>query len=938
VESGATSQPEPDGGARRSGADIPPSVLSILASKAGGTPRVSLRQEDSDGAPLIDPGSDERRSIPQGRGSYQILGEVARGGMGVVLRGHDVDLGRDVAMKVLAKELADRPEVVRRFVEEAQIGGQLQHPGVVPVYELGLMADQRPYFTMKLVKGRTLSALLRARRSVEEGRARFLSIFESVCQTVAYAHSKGVIHRDLKPANVMVGAFGEVQVVDWGLAKVLAGGGVADEVRAKEERRTVIETVRSGPGSGEADSRLGAVMGTPAYMPPEQALGELDRVDERSDVFSLGAILCEILTGLPPYVAGEKERIVVLAARALLEPARERIEACRADPELQGLCLECLAPAPAVRPRNAGEVAERVHEHLARLEQRAHDAELAAERERVQAAELRRRQRLTLALGATVVLSVVAVGATLRSMERQRDAQRLERLAAARQALDDAQGQVVALQEEGRHGEALEVARAAQSLVSGGEVRDPAIEERAQRLLAQASARVAEQERQRDLARRNAALLAQCEELRMQQIEANFGFSPADLTEQLDATYAQAFLEYGIDPADEDLPATMETLRTSGIALDAALAFDDWASIRRRIHQGNTYEVESITALAFDLDPDPLRTRMRRALLLDDREALLGLARSGDLKDMPPSTIWVLSQGLTWFGEEEHAFRVVRDGVRIHPGDFLLNVRIADLHLARDQNRAALPYLEVARALRPHNGAVHGLLGDAYANVGNKPAAARAYLEASRLRPDYDRVWRFAGWNAMLAGDFEAAVAAYDRAIERFPNDDEWRFERDLARAFAGRLELSELADRVAAGERGYDPVRATWALVVHPEPAQRDPLRALHLLGPILESGQPGPPWLIAALAHLRLGAPDEALRCLDQAGLVPSEDSILPGFERALRAWAHHERGETGRAREELERAESGLAPLFQDGEDEWAGSVMFRMLEEVRGRVGD
>src|SRR5262249_12518019 len=159
-----------------------------------------------------------------------------------VLRGRDTGLGREVAVKVLLEAHQGRAELVRRFVEEAQIGGQLQHPGVVPVYELGQFPDRRPYFTMKLVKGRTLAALLRARTDPAEDRPRFLSIFLQVCQTVAYAHSKGVVHRDLKPANVMVGAFGEVQVMDWGLAKVLADG-----VRTRPEKPpdSVVRTVRS---------------------------------------------------------------------------------------------------------------------------------------------------------------------------------------------------------------------------------------------------------------------------------------------------------------------------------------------------------------------------------------------------------------------------------------------------------------------------------------------------------------------------------------------------------------------------------------------------------------------------------------------------------------------------------------------------------------------
>jgi serine/threonine protein kinase len=173
--------------------------------------------------------------------------------MGAVLRGRDVDLGRDLAVKVLLEKHVGRPEVVRRFVEEAQIGGQLQHPGVVPVYDVGRFGE-RPFFTMKLVKGHTLAALLGERAEAAD-LPRFLDIALKVAQTLAYAHAKGVIHRDLKPANIMVGAFGEAQVMDWGLAKVLAEGGIADEEKASRERErpedvTQIRTARSTGSAG----------------------------------------------------------------------------------------------------------------------------------------------------------------------------------------------------------------------------------------------------------------------------------------------------------------------------------------------------------------------------------------------------------------------------------------------------------------------------------------------------------------------------------------------------------------------------------------------------------------------------------------------------------------------------------------------------------------
>src|SRR6185369_9468572 len=161
-------------------------------------------------------------SWPDRLGPYLIAGEIAHGGMGTILKARDVDLGRDVALKVLHAEHKDKPDVLRRFIEEAQIASQLQHPGVVAVHGMGLLPDGLPYFAMKLVKGRTLAAVLEERRDPREDRQRLLGAFEQVCQAVAYAHARQVVHRDLKPSNIMIGAFGEVLVMDWGLAKVLS--------------------------------------------------------------------------------------------------------------------------------------------------------------------------------------------------------------------------------------------------------------------------------------------------------------------------------------------------------------------------------------------------------------------------------------------------------------------------------------------------------------------------------------------------------------------------------------------------------------------------------------------------------------------------------------------------------------------------------------------
>ncbi|MHC5012620.1 MAG: serine/threonine-protein kinase [Planctomycetota bacterium] len=396
--------------------DSHPSVLARIEHISGARSRVLLRDTPHEDSPVVRVPDRAAADVPTDDARYEILGEIARGGVGVIYKGRDKDLGRAVAMKVLRREHLEHEGVVARFVEEAQIGGQLQHPGIVPVHELGLRPDGLPFFAMRLVKGKTLSALLAQRARAEENRGLLLGIFERVCQTVAYAHARGVIHRDLKPANVMSGAFGEVQVVDWGFAKVLGQGGLTDERRASEAHaeRSVIETVRThGEGSASVG---GSLMGTPAYMPPEQAAGKVDVLDERSDVFALGAILCEILTGLPPYV-GPHTEVLRQALRADLSDALKRLDGSDADPTLIALARRCLAPERANRPRDAGEVAKEMAAYVAARDERARQAALGAAEARGRASEAeatarqeRRARRLTLALAASAVLVLSLLG------------------------------------------------------------------------------------------------------------------------------------------------------------------------------------------------------------------------------------------------------------------------------------------------------------------------------------------------------------------------------------------------------------------------------------------------------------------------------------------------------------------------------------------------
>jgi serine/threonine protein kinase len=354
---------------------------------------------------------------------YRLGEEIARGGMGVVYRATDAVLGREVAVKVLQEKHAPDSGTARRFADEARITGQLQHPSVPAVHDLGVLPDGRPFLAMKLIKGRTLAALLGDRSDPAADRGRFVAIFEHVCQAVAYAHSLRVVHRDLKPSNVMVGKFGEVQVMDWGLAKVLPEGVSAGERPGRpSDAGTVIRTrhvgaadTPAGSGSPTPPTRTGSVLGTPAYMAPEQAVGEVDRLDSRCDVFGLGAVVCEVLTGKPPYTGRDEDQIYRKALAANLADAHARLNACGVEPELVALCLRCLAPEPDDRPRDAGEVAAAVAALRAAAEERARRAEL----DQVRAAEQGKRRRVLLAASWTVVVVLLAaLGVSLWQMQR----------------------------------------------------------------------------------------------------------------------------------------------------------------------------------------------------------------------------------------------------------------------------------------------------------------------------------------------------------------------------------------------------------------------------------------------------------------------------------------------------------------------------------------
>lgn len=359
------------------------------SDKASDTKPTSPDQEADWPTPTRNPESVAGLSLPLQIGRYLLTEEIAHGGMGAIFHAEDQQFNRPLAVKVLLIHASSK----ERFLKEAQIVGQLQHPGIAPVHELGELPDGRPFFSMKLIKGRTLAEILRERKSPEENLSTLIDVFEQICQTMAYAHSHKVIHRDLKPANIMVGAFGEVQVMDWGLAKVMNDPNDTEESQSDDPLSVIATT--SDP-SGTNQTRAGQIMGTPAYMAPEQACGVISQVDERSDVFGLGAIFCEILTGKPPYAGASP---LQQAEEADLDDALERIEKSQVDAELISLAKDCLARERKKRPQHAGEVAERISNYQAEVQQRLQQEKLERERQALQADEEQKRLQMKLTEG-----------------------------------------------------------------------------------------------------------------------------------------------------------------------------------------------------------------------------------------------------------------------------------------------------------------------------------------------------------------------------------------------------------------------------------------------------------------------------------------------------------------------------------------------------------
>lgn len=683
-------------------------------------PRVSLT------IPALDHPPDQPPVIP----GYEVSEELARGGMGVVYAASDQKFGREVAIKLLLPHLVEEPEAVARFATESRITGRLEHPAVPPTHDLGTLSDGRPFLVMKLIRGQTLQSQLGRRATPAEDLPRFARVFEQICEAVGFAHARSIVHRDLKPHNVMVGAFGEVQVMDWGLAKEARD--TEPETRSQDSgerpHATPPAAFHTPPLDAPTITAPGAVLGTPAYMSPEQARGETARIDARSDVFGLGGILCVILTGKPPFAAPSSLAAAVLASEGDLTATFDRLASCGADAELVRLCQRCLAANPADRPADGQAVATAVAAYRAGIDARLRDAEA----EQARAAERRKRRRWqAAAAGVAGLLVLAATGAgwwvdrkaTERRVERERAeaerraeqdreaAQRHFREARAREGVAALLNLSAGLRRQYRFPEARD------ALVQAGQVLSDGTADDLKPVVARAAEEL-EFARELDRIRFRKAMWAPAEGILGRKLK------PAACAPE----YRAAFLARGFDLTTGELAKLAARVREAGIRAELLDALDDWA-----LYEPDAVVRDRLLAVARLADPGPWTDRFRDPAVRKDPAALTQLVKEVDQATISPAIIVCLGS------------------------------------LMRDRGLDWRPLLARAQVAHPDNFDLALALGLAAADGGNYPQALGQFRAARAIRPDNAYALVTTGVLLAIGLEFEQSVLTLRKAVELDP-------------------------------------------------------------------------------------------------------------------------------------------------------------------------
>ena len=675
-------------------------------------------------------------------GDFRLIREVGRGGMGIVYEAEQISLGRRVALKVLPFAATMDPRQLQRFHNEARAAAGLHHTNIVPVYAVGVERGVH-YYAMQLIEGRTLADRIqelrqrggaapppeaqptaphvpgtpaaetaeRAAASTERNRlepAFFRRVAEwgiQAAEALDHAHALGIVHRDVKPANLLVDGNGSLWVTDFGLAHV------------------------------QSDARLtitGDLVGTLRYMSPEQALAKRVVVDHRTDVYSLGATLYELLTLEPAYTGSDRQELLRQIAFEEPKPPRQLNRAIPAD--LETIVLKAMEKNPTDRYSTAKDLAGDLRLFL---EDKAIRAKRPTLRQR--AGKWARRHRAVVRATTALMLTLLVLGgAALWREQRQR--------AAAERVVEASLAQAELLQQQERLEEVSAVL-----VVLEGELEGHGLEALRERV----------GRRKRDV-----ELLTRLEEARLQVAaggkETGFDYASAD---QL---YLGAFEKYGLDLAALDPKEAAERVRASAIRTRLIAGLDHWALVRNQLIKGSGAPLREAADQA---NGDPWRRRLRGAVRSGDRAALEGLAEEEEVWSQSPANLVLLAVALKKAGSST-ATKLLRQAQAGHPADFWINFELAGVLSEKNppDTAEAIRFLQAALALRPLSPGVYNNLGKALLDQGKLAEAVAAYRKAIELKPDYAFAHYNLGNGLRDQGKLAEAGAAYRKAVELKPD------------------------------------------------------------------------------------------------------------------------------------------------------------------------
>jgi serine/threonine protein kinase/Tfp pilus assembly protein PilF len=674
-------------------------------------------------------------------GDFRLIREVGRGGMGIVYEAKQISLGRRVALKVLPFAATLDPRHLQRFHNEARAAAGLHHTNIVPVYAVGIERGVH-YYAMQFIDGHTLAELIAQQRhghlpappTVDEAAAAPASTVPPAAQATsaaprdaAYyrraaewgiqaaealdcAHSLGVVHRDVKPANLLLDPTGRLWVTDFGLAQV------------------------------QCDTKLtmtGDLVGTLRYMSPEQALAQRVVIDHRTDVYSLGATLYELLALEPAF--GGADRQELLRQVAFEEPRSPRRLNKAIPAELETIVLKAMEKNPAERYATAQELADDLRRWLEDRPIRARRPPLWTRLGRW----ARQHKPLVAGALAALVMGLAVLAAASGWVARDHEARRTKNREVVSGALEDS----ASWQRQGRLPEALSAARRAEGLLAGADVDDA--------LRQQVRARLADLE-----------LLDSLQNVRLERATAikdnHFDW------EGTDSLYSETFRGAGLDVEALSAEEAGERLRRTTVAAELAAMLDDWAWVRRRTRGQDDPSWKALLRVARLADPDAWRTRVRKALERNDLPALRAAAASEEVLRLPPATLSVLGNALG--GDKEargQAETFLRQAQRLHSGDFwLAHLLIEFFHNTQPpQPEEAIRFAAVAVALRPSSAEAHLALGAVLADMGRTDEAIAEFREAIRLKKDCASPHYSLGSALYDKGRLDEAITEFREAI-----------------------------------------------------------------------------------------------------------------------------------------------------------------------------